>query len=56
MLDVYRAANFLLRGALAGRPGLVLAFLPPDEGDGDDGDGGSGSDVEGGGGGSGSGE
>ncbi|KAI8470242.1 MAG: hypothetical protein J3K34DRAFT_458942 [Monoraphidium minutum] len=27
--DVYRAANWLLRGALAGRPGLVLAFLPP---------------------------
>lgn len=27
--DVYRAANWLLRGALAGREGLVLAFLPP---------------------------
>jgi len=29
--DVYRAANWLLRGALAGKEGLVLAFLPPDE-------------------------
>lgn len=27
--DTYRAANWLLRGALAGREGLVLAFLPP---------------------------
>jgi hypothetical protein len=28
--DLYRAANWLLRGALAGRPGLVLGFLPPE--------------------------
>ncbi|GBG00365.1 hypothetical protein Rsub_13124 [Raphidocelis subcapitata] len=33
-LDVYRAANWLLRGALAGRDGLVLAFLPPAAGGG----------------------
>jgi len=28
-LDTYRAANWLLRGALAGQHGLGLAFLPP---------------------------
>jgi hypothetical protein len=27
--DLYRTANWLLRGALAGRPGLALGFLPP---------------------------
>eukprot|EP00775_Hariotina_reticulata_P010086 gene10086-10241_t len=30
-LDTYRAANWLLRAALAGRQGLGLAFLPPAE-------------------------
>lgn len=40
--DVYRAANTLLRGALAGRPGMVLAFLPPTGGN-DCGGGGGGS-------------
>lgn len=30
-LDVYRAANFILRAALAGRQGVVLGFLPPAE-------------------------
>lgn len=29
-LDVYRAANWILRNALGGRNGIVLAFLPPD--------------------------
>ncbi|GAX80266.1 hypothetical protein CEUSTIGMA_g7704.t1 [Chlamydomonas eustigma] len=28
-LDVYRAANWVLRNALAGRPDTCLAFLPP---------------------------
>lgn len=28
-LDVYRAANFLLRAALSGRQGVALGFLPP---------------------------
>ncbi|PNH05706.1 hypothetical protein TSOC_008019 [Tetrabaena socialis] len=28
-LDVYRAANLILRSALAGRNGLSVAFLPP---------------------------
>lgn len=28
-LDTYRAANWLLRGALAGQHGLGLAFMPP---------------------------
>lgn len=32
-LDTYRAANWLLRAALAGRQGLGLAFLPPDSPD-----------------------
>lgn len=28
-LDVYRAANWVLRAALAGRYGVDVAFLPP---------------------------
>jgi ribosome biogenesis GTPase A len=42
-LDTYRAANTILRAALAGKMGLTLAFLPPsagveeEEGDGDGG-------------------
>ena len=28
-LDVYRAANWILRAALAGKGGVDLAFLPP---------------------------
>lgn len=30
-LDLYRAANWVLRSALAGRPGTCLGFLPPRE-------------------------
>lgn len=30
-LDTYRAANWILRSALGGRSGVVLAFLPPPE-------------------------
>jgi hypothetical protein len=30
-LDTYRAANWMLRSALAGSAGLGLAFLPPAE-------------------------
>jgi ribosome biogenesis GTPase A len=29
-LDVYRAANWILRAALSGRSGVSLAFLPPE--------------------------
>ena len=29
MLDLYRAANWVLRMALAGRPGACLGFMPP---------------------------
>ena len=28
-LDLYRAANWVLRMALAGRPGACLGFMPP---------------------------
>lgn len=31
-LDTYRAANWVLRAALAGRGGVSVAFLPPAEG------------------------
>lgn len=30
-LDLYRAANWVLRSALAGRPHFVLGFLPPED-------------------------